>query len=65
MKSISNVAFALVVFDLRSGPNVDRVFSGPMYPPSQIFETCIRVSRHGMLTRDSERVLILTSMWSN
>jgi hypothetical protein len=34
---------------LRRGLNVERVFSGPMYPRSQMFETYIRVNCHYVL----------------
>lgn len=65
MKSISSVAFGLMVFDLRSGLSVERIFSGPTYPRSQMFETCIRVSCYYMLTSVVKSKLIPTSMRSN
>lgn len=64
-KSISSVAFGLIVFDLRSGLNVERIFSGPTYPRSQMFETYIRVSCHHVLASKIRRKLIPTSMRSN
>ena len=55
MKSISSIAFGLVVFDLRSGLNVERVFSGPTYPRSQMLETYIRVNYHSVLASKFKR----------
>ena len=65
MKSISSVAFGLMVFDLRSGLSVERIFSGPTNPRSQMFETCIRVSFYYMLASVFKSKLIPTSMRSN
>ncbi len=42
-----------------------RIFSGPTYPRSQMFETCIRVSCYYMLASVVKSKLILTSMRSN
>jgi hypothetical protein len=47
-----------MVFDLRSGLNVERIFSGPTYPQSQMFETYICVNYHYVLASKVKGKLI-------
>jgi hypothetical protein len=47
-----------MVFDLRSGLNMERIFSGPTYPRSQMFETYIRVNCHHVLASKVKGKLI-------